>query len=170
MDNINIGEKCTDLYSLRYDKDIVRMSGRANFSLLSDELIKKKLITKKSFQKPIQKTFVSRLISGHNCFKDRIYISSNLEIFPCVMERRLKHGIINKKNKIVLDNNIRFFNKDNVNECSNCEYRYACFDCRPDSLSENFKEKPWYCTYNPIIGEWEDEDKFIFELRKKNKK
>lgn len=167
MDNIDIGEKATDLYTLRADKDVVRMSGRANFSLLSNELIKKKLITKKSFQNPINKAFVSRLISGHNCFKDRIYISADLEVFPCVMERRLKHCIIDKENQIILDDSIRYFTKDNVNECCDCEYKYACLDCRPDSLSGNLVEKPWYCTYNPMIGEWEDEDKFIIELRKK---
>lgn len=167
MNNIDIGKKTTDLYTLREDKDVVRMSGRANFSLLSNELIKKKLITKRTFQDPIKKSFCSRLISGHNCFRDRIYISANLEVFPCVMERRLKHCIIDEQNQITLDDNIRYYTKDKVNECSDCEYRYACFDCRPNSLSENLVEKPWYCTYNPMLGEWKDEDKFIVELIEK---
>lgn len=167
MNNIEIGKKTTDLYTIRDDKDIVRMSGRAKFSLLSDELIKKQLITKKSFQKPIKKSFCRKLISGHNCFHDKIYISANMEVFPCVMERRMKHCVIDKQNKILLKDSIRKFSKDKIRECSECEYRYACFDCRPNSLSGNIYEKPWYCTYNPLLGEWDDEDKFVQELKQR---
>lgn len=166
MKDIEIGKRTTDLYELSNEKDIVRMSGRANYSLLSDELIRKKLITKKSFQEPIKKAFCSRLVSGHNCFKNKIYISSNMEVYPCVMERRLKHCVIGDDGKIILDDSIRNFNKDKINECCICEYRYACFDCRPNSLSGELLEKPWYCTYRPLSGKWEEEENFVFNFKK----
>ena len=67
----------------------------------------------------------------------------------------------NKKNK---------FTKDKIEECSECEYRYACFDCRPNSLSRKISEKPWYCTYNPLTGNWEDIDGFILNLKGKLRK
>lgn len=165
MTEIELGEKNTDLYTLSADKDIVRMSGRANFKLLSDELIRKRLITKKTFQSPIKKTFCQKLISGHNCFRDKIYISANMEVYPCVMERRLKHCKIGNDNQIILDDKIRFLSKDKISECSECEYRYACFDCRPNSLTENIYEKPWYCTYLPKKGIWQDENDFISKLK-----
>lgn len=167
MKDIEVGTSTTDLYHISENKDVVRMSGRANFSLLSDELLKKKIITKKSFSAPIKKSLVSRLISGHNCFQKNIYISADMKIFPCVMERRMKHCEISANNKIILDESIRSLNKDQVNECCQCEYRYACFDCRPDSLSGDLYEKPWFCTYKPLLGEWENEDDFIVNLRKK---
>ena len=53
MKGVALGEQTTNLYSLSADKDIVRMSGRANFALLTDELIRKKLITKDSFGEAI---------------------------------------------------------------------------------------------------------------------
>ena len=165
MKDIVLGEPQNDLYRLSTEKDVVRMSGRANFALLSDELISKKLITKKSFQNAINKNLCSLLIEGHNCFMSKIYISANLEVFPCVMERRFKHCIINKKDGIKLDDSIRYFSKDNVKECRNCEYRYTCFDCRPNSLSGDIQEKPWYCTYDPLTGEWSEEKRFISELK-----
>lgn len=165
MKDIDLGTDGSNLYELSEEKDIVRMSGRGNFSLLSDELIHKKLITKQSFRKPLNKNFIERLVSGHNCFRERMYISSNMEIFPCVMERRLKHGAITKQSGIVLDNNIRNLSKDKIEGCSSCEYRYACFDCRPDSLTGEAFEKPWYCTYDPIRGEWADEEEFIAGLK-----
>ena len=165
MKGVEIGEKGTDLYELSSEKDIVRMSGRASFSLLTDDLIRKKLITKKSFESPVNKNFVARLISGHNCFRDRLYISADMQIYPCVMERRLTHGAINNEAGFNLDDSIRNLNKDKIAECNLCEYRYACFDCRPNSLSGDCFEKPWYCTYNPREGEWENEDEFVEELK-----
>ena len=167
MRDVVIGEKVSDLYTLSHQKDIVRMSGRANFTLLTDDLIKKKLITKSKFTKPINKKFSCSAICGHNCFNSKIYISSKMDVFPCVMERRLKHCNIIENNGIKLKRTIQKMGKDYIDECRYCEYRYACFDCRPDSLSGNILEKPWYCTYNPLLGEWEDVDIFIKHLREK---
>jgi len=165
MKGIEIGEKITDLYNLSIEKDVVRMSGRANFSLLTDDLIRKKLITKESFQDAIKKSFCGLLVAGHNCFRSKLYISADLTVYPCVMERRLKHCVIDKNSGITLNNSIRYFNKDKINGCCQCEYRYACYDCRPNSLSGDILEKPWYCTYEPASGEWLDEEKFIANLK-----
>jgi MoaA/NifB/PqqE/SkfB family radical SAM enzyme len=167
MKDAKISDRTTDLYELSNKKDIVRMSGRAKFSLLSDDLIKKKIITKKSFQSPIKKEFCSSLVSGNNCFKNKIYVSADMKVFPCVMERRLKHCTISATKKITLNNSILHFNKDKVNVCCDCEYRYTCFDCRPDSLSGDLWEKPWYCTYDPLSGTWKDEDNFITGIKKR---
>lgn len=166
MKDISIGEKNTDLYELSEEKDIVRMTGRASFELLDDALIKRKLITKNSFSKTLNKVFCKRLVSGHNCFRNKIYISSNLEVYPCVMERRRSHGNL-KSGVISLKEDIRYLTKDYISECAQCEYRYACYDCRPDSFSSDFTGKPWYCTYNPYLGEWENEDQFISKIKKK---
>lgn len=165
MKDVDIGEKITDLYTLSKNNDVVRMSGRANFNLLSDELIKKRLITANKFRKSLNKNFTSQLISGHNCFSNKIYISSDMTVYPCVMERRIKHCNIIKENEIILDENIRSLTKNKFTGCKECEYRYTCFDCRPNSLDGDLFEKPWYCTYNPYTGEWVDEDSFIRNLR-----
>ena len=166
MKDIGLGRKENSLYTLSEKGDIVRLSGRSNLSLLSRELLKKKLITKETFQKPIKKEFCRRLLMGHNCFRDKIYISASLDIFPCVMERRIKHGTI-RNGKINLDEKIRSLTKEKIEGCAQCEYRYACFDCRPDSIDSNIYAKPWYCTYNPDTGEWINEDIFINKLERK---
>ncbi|MBO5372300.1 MAG: radical SAM protein [Lachnospiraceae bacterium] len=165
MKDVDLGEKNTNLYELSSEKDIVRVSGRADFSLLSDELIRKKLITKQTFQKPIQRDFCCSLVSGHNCFKNKIYISADMKVYPCVMERRVMHCEISDNKEIVLKDSIQNLNKDKIKECSDCEFRYACYDCRPNSLSGDILEKPWYCTYNPQLGVWEDVDEFIINLK-----
>ncbi len=97
----------------------------------------------------------------HNCFSYKLYIDSKLNIYPCVMERRISYGNLKNANlKQLLQKNIETvnFTKDNIDSCKECEFRYCCFDCRPDSLLNDFHAKPWYCTYNPKKGEWNERD------------
>lgn len=166
MDKLDLCECNTDLYKLNKSKDIVRITGRAGFSLLNDELIRKKLITKDTFSTALNMPLSRTLVSGHNCFMNKIYISADLNVYPCVMERRIRHGKIEKAHGIVLNDAIRTMNKDFINGCADCEYRYTCFDCRPNTLSGNIAEQPWYCTYNPESGKWQDVDLFIDTLKK----
>lgn len=47
-------------------------------------------------------------------------------------------------------------NKDQINICKDCEFRYICTDCRayienPDDMYS----KPLKCGYNPYTSEWE---------------
>lgn len=48
-------------------------------------------------------------------------------------------------------------NKDVVNICKDCEYRYICMDCRAylEDPEDKFS-KPLKCGYNPYTGEWGD--------------
>ena len=165
MKGIELGVPNTDLYELSKDNDIVRMSGRASFSLLTDELIRKRLITQERFFRPINKKFSALMVSGHNCFSSKLYIAANLDVFPCVMERRIKHCNIKETGKIEFQNHIRRLGKDCIKGCKCCEYRYACFDCRPNSLSEDTLEKPWYCTYDPETATWQEQEEFIKSLK-----
>ena len=77
----------------------------------------------------------------------------------------MNHGSL-KDDNFSLSEKIRYFSKEYVEECSQCEYRYACYDCRPDEISMDINAKPWYCTYNPALGEWEDKQEFIVKLKR----
>lgn len=154
----NIGNKQENSgYSLRPKEP--KVVGRTNLSQYNLEMFKRKAITKNSKSYPIKKQQVITSISGNQCFIKNLYISCQLEVYPCVMERRISHGNL-KKNKLknLLNENIRFLSKDNIEGCKDCEFRYACFDCRPDSNGQGVYEKPWYCTYDPKIGKWYDVD------------
>lgn len=160
MKGVYPGDKNTDLYTLNQHKDIVRLTGRANIELLSFDLLKRKMITRDNFKRPISKEYVSRLVSGHNCFSRRLYFSWDLNVYPCVMERRISHGNLhNSKLFNLINTNIIKMNKDTIEECKECELRYACSDCRPDSLGRNLSAKPWQCTYLPYKGIWQDATK-----------
>lgn len=128
-------------------------------------MLMEKIIQKKTFFKPIKKDMVQRIISGHNCFSTKLYIDTNLDVYPCVMERRFLHGNL-KENPLgkIISKEIVNLNKDKIKVCQKCEYRYACFDCRADSMGRNKYDKPWYCSYDPEKGEWVDINKFIDNL------
>jgi radical SAM protein with 4Fe4S-binding SPASM domain len=76
------------------------------------------------------------------------------------MERRISHGNLrdNTPLKELIKTEIQGFSKDKVEGCKECEFRYACYDCRPDSISNDIYAKPYYCTYDVENGEWLDED------------
>lgn len=162
MKGVELGEKNTVLYALNENKDVVRMVGNANPRLMTSEHLRKRIITKQRFSSPVAKAFVARLVSGHNCFSTHLFFAVDGTVYPCVMERRLSHGNINDSHlSSMLNHKILEFGKDYVQECQCCEYRYFCFDCRPDSLERSIDSKPWYCTYDPLQGKWADPETFI---------
>lgn len=145
--------------------DLPRLTGRADLSLYNRDMLKKKLITKETFKKPIDPKSYFRNRRFHNCFGEKLYVDVDLNVFPCAMERRVSYGNLNGKSiREMLDSDLILMNKDKINGCKDCEYRYACFDCRADSKKAPINAKPWYCTYNQEEGVWIDEDVFIDSL------
>ncbi len=48
-------------------------------------------------------------------------------------------------------------NKDIIDICKHCEYRYICMDCRAYRIdNKNIKSKPLKCGYDPFSNKWED--------------
>jgi radical SAM protein with 4Fe4S-binding SPASM domain len=159
------GKEETGIIKEKTGYDFVRLSGRGNLQLYNKDLLREKLITKERYQKKLNPTIVMNNMKYNNCFSSKLYIDIDLNIYPCVMERRVKHGNIHKEGiKEILKEELIHLTKDKIDDCKYCEYRYACYDCRPDSLSGDFKGKPWYCTYNPYNGEWFNIDDFIMNM------
>ncbi len=155
---IDIGEE--QEFGPPYRRDYIRLAGRANMKHYDSNLLRERLITEHNFEfENLEESL--KIIHSEYCFSNYIYVSSNLDLYPCVMERRLKHGNLrNRSLTEVLDKALVNFSKKRVNGCKYCEYRYLCKDCRPDSLNESPYEKPWYCTYDEENGKWTDaEDK-----------
>ena len=145
--------------------DLPRLTGRADLSLYDRNMLKRKLITKKTFSKPIDVHTYFANQNTHNCFGRHLYIDYELNVFPCVMERRYSYGnLFEKSLDAIIGNGLSGLTKDHISGCKDCEFRYACFDCRPDANGNSLYSKPWYCTYNPEHGEWEDENIFIDSL------
>lgn len=162
----NIKETVKFLHRMGVQKikiDIVRPSGRGcNQDLLDLNLINKQKRKAPLFSKcnfvAFQKTHYK-----HNCFSDKICITANGNILPCIMERDIVLGNIFKTplSKIIYSEKsrkIRNVTKGDIEVCKDCEYRCCCFDCRVKARNfsgiENFYAKPSDCLYNPYEGKW----------------
>ena len=163
---INVGEELD--FGVPYRRDYIRLTGRGNLSHYDRDLLNEKLITLDTFKfKDLSETL--KCTYSEYCFANYVYIGSDMNVYPCVMERRLIHGNLrNHSLSEIIDKSIINFSKNQVNECKDCEFRHLCKDCRPDSLSMQLYDKPWYCTYNVELGVWEDKDHFIDNLLKEN--
>jgi radical SAM protein with 4Fe4S-binding SPASM domain len=91
----------------------------------------------------------------HNCFADRLSINQAGEVLPCIMARNVSYGnILTSSLKEILESSnyekYSSLTKDNIEGCSDCEFKYGCFDCRPDAQagSHNLLKKP-DCGYSP---------------------
>lgn len=102
----------------------------------------------------------------HSCLAGKIAVTSAGEVIPCIFARSEVCGnIVTSSLSEVLQSTAlqRCWGttKDQVLKCKDCEYRYACHDCRPVAQGSD-SNKNWHapskdCSYNPYTGVWEEE-------------
>ena len=164
---MDVGEELD--FGIPYIRGYVRLVGRGNLVHYNEKILREKLITIDTFKfNNLEATL--KCIHSEFCFANYLYVGADMNVYPCVMERRLCHG--NLKNKSlteIVDRALINYSKDNVKECLDCEFRHLCKDCRPDSISMIVNDKPWYCTYDVYNGTWKDIDEFIHHLLKDKK-
>ncbi len=161
LDGIDLGQRNNAPFDLAQKQDVVRLVGRAGITLLDEKTIDRKFITKATFQSRLNREDVRYNMACHNCFGYTLYVSALLEVTPCPMEKRFSHGSMAARTPGLLSQllkpDILHMTKDLIKGCKDCEYRYACFDCRPDSMGRPVDAKPWNCAYDPYKGTWEED-------------
>lgn len=147
---------------IQFDKfDLVReVSGcKQNCKLVSrKDLIEKKYRTKPKFS--ISKEWFDKSVTQNTCWYGKFAIAENGDVFPCVFERKIIYG--NLKNMTVCEvlnssvvKNYWRMDFSKIDECNECEFRFACKDCRPlGELNGNITKKNIRCLYHPRTGEW----------------
>jgi len=112
--------------------------------------------------------------NNHNLyFNKKIRISSSGEIFNGV-ETNMIHGKMDKLSKEEVLNLVKLskvtdlwnMNKDRIDVCKDCEFRYMCLDNRiPNKRIDGSLYYKSECSYNPYIAKWKNEDDFknLFE-------
>lgn len=111
-----------------------------------------------------EKKFFSNL-RCNPCLSNKIVVTEHGDVLPCVFSRKTILGNIVESNlEDILSSDeavkVRLMNKDEILICKDCEYRYACSDCRPlaEDTFQAEKSDELYpdprCTYNPYTGEW----------------
>lgn len=140
--------------------DVIRPTGRGDDTHLLPTTFTKPPI------KPPFYTDETTFTASHTycqCLAGKIAITSTGDVIPCIFARDqicgniLTHSLAD----ILIDHPLQHCwhtTKDQINKCSDCEYRYACSDCRPLAQGSD-PEKSWVaspttCSYDPYTGKW----------------
>ena len=96
----------------------------------------------------------------NSCWGRTICVRYDGILIPCVFARDIELGSmkIEKLQEILSKEktlHYRKISKDMIQECKECEFRYACLDCRPlVELNDILKKYP-RCCYEPLKGNFE---------------
>lgn len=96
---------------------------------------------------------------SNTCLSGKIAIDTDCNIKNCPSSIEIL-GNINTTSLFDSINNLHLkklwgIKKDQIDVCKDCEYRYACTDCRVFiEDKENIFSKPLKCTYDPYKGIW----------------
>lgn len=97
----------------------------------------------------------------NTCLNRKISVDYNGEIKNCpsmsIAYGNIKNLTLEDVYKMDGFKSVWRINKDQIEVCKQCEYRYICTDCRAyleDPL--NIYSKPLKCGYNPNTGMWSD--------------
>lgn len=149
-----------------HQPDVLRPKGRGDNPAIMPSrklIVQYGLMTSPNFS--TDKETLSKHLSGHSCLSGKIAITDNGDILPCIFSRNTVVGnaLTNKLQEIINSQKLKTIwesTKNNVSVCKDCEYRYACFDCRPLAEGINHGKGKYLsapyprCTYNPYAGEW----------------
>lgn len=145
----------------RLRQDHVKSVGRAknNARVLQTS---SKAITKEYFSRKFPSALIRKnIVGGHPCYENKLCITSALYVHPCIMERSVVYGnLLSTPLAEIVRAGTPYMSasKDSVAICRDCEYRYACFDCRVERVSpDDFYSKSSNCGYNPHTGIWVDQ-------------
>lgn len=126
---------------------------------------KQEIIDSKKRKAPsfhISKENFQKALSHNTCWYGKFAITPTGKVIPCIFERKIELGDVTKQsisNILSSEPLRRHWNLDfsQIEYCKDCEYRYACKDCRPLGMAKcnNIKAKNPRCLYNPYTGTWD---------------
>lgn len=152
-----------DVYKIKFDVIREVFSGsQCNHIPSNKQIISMAKKSRPNFY--IRKKEFDELFNKNTCWHGKLVISEDGNILPCVFARNISFGNINNMSIEELLRSDKLnkywnYNFSNIKVCKDCEYRYACKDCRPLAMSINdeLTDKNPRCMYNPYKGVWEDE-------------
>lgn len=119
------------------------------------------ITSKKKLNPPNMYQFLHN-IKHHPCLGNMLTICHDGNVIPCPMMRSYSFGNVRDKALYtIFEKRMDDINKfwdltlDYIESCTECEFRYACSDCRAleKSLTGRLDGKIM-CSYNPKEGEW----------------
>ena len=135
----------------------VRHSEQLSHAATDASIIAERMMIKPSFCT----SYTDFEINSHwnSCWFGKCSVSAIGDVMPCIFARDKKCGNIRSDSFVsILKNLLAFWriNKEKVEVCKDCEFRYACDDCRPLAEGETGNPFAKYprCLYNPYEAKW----------------
>lgn len=138
--------------------------------LLTDiDLLKPRYQSKPKFSTSKYNYYLNQ--QWNNCWFGKFAVTASGDILPCIFAREDVCGNIKTDSKEKLKHNLIYkwkITKDQIDICKDCEYRYACHDCRPLSIgiTSNNLGKYSRCCYDPYTGSWLSIEQITQEIKK----
>lgn len=158
---VNEIKKYIELIGHRYSGyDIIRpVKGEegADFRVTDIEILKPRYHTVANFAISEEQYYYN--LKWNNCWNGKLAITSDGTAMPCIFARDITLGNVNENSITDIINEALYYwtiTKDKVDVCKDCEYRYACHNCRPLAMSfgGNISSKELRCCYDPYEGVW----------------
>ena len=156
----NIMQLCASLGVEVNPPDVIRPTGRGDDRDLLPANYAKPPI-KPPFYTDAQGFSNSR--KWHSCLAGKLAVTAAGDVIPCIFARSQLCGNVLTQSlaDIIAGDDLQQCwqtTKDKITKCQDCEYRYACSDCRPLAQSSD-QSKQWLacphdCLYNPYTGIW----------------
>lgn len=162
--------------NLRVRNLIVHSSLNEEIISFDNEFIGKLIFTKNQFRvedlfkNPYEKfvmnlDYVSESKLYNTYYNRKIAISKDGYIKNSLNQEKQYGNVQNNEIKNIVES-IEFqhlwaINKDEIEICKDCEYRYICFDGRTPFLKDNMWKYLTKCNYNPYIAKWDKDDGYI---------
>jgi radical SAM protein with 4Fe4S-binding SPASM domain len=90
-------------------------------------------------------------------------VDLNGDVKPCLHSGKSLGNIFEKRlNKILrsgIQDHLWHLNKDQIETCNECEFRYCCkHDCivAANNIGGKLNAKYPFCNYDPYVGEWKN--------------
>ncbi len=132
-----------------------------NLSDLSSAYTEKLVISKKNLPRTSLEDFCGKR-DYNSCLNGKIAVTTKGDVLPCIMMRDDIIGNINESSlqELFAGKKMDLYwdlSREKIETCIECEYRYACPDCRAleKSATGNLYGRK-YCAYNPKKGKWID--------------
>ena len=110
--------------------------------------------------------FFSEAQTYNTCLNRKLCIDAEGNIKNCPTMTRSFGNIKDKSLQEVIEisgfKDLWTINKDSIDVCKDCEFRYMCMDCRCFLKdTENIHSQPAKCPYNPYICKWDGQEGYL---------
>lgn len=135
----------------------VRHSAQNSHAVTDPDILQLRNMLKPNFVTSVEDFSCNKF--WNSCWYGKFAVTSCGDILPCIFARDLRCGNVRHDAQTMIRDKLLGYweiTKDKIDVCKECEFRYACDDCRPLAMGEcaDIWGKYPRCFYYPGSCEW----------------